>query len=296
MDRRGFLLGAGALALAGCARVAPAGARPSPSPTPTAPPLAFGDDGTAAGAMLAHLLARAVPAGGRAASVVQSGEDWQAALGDGTLAALPAYAATLWAGLSDAGEPPTADQVVTDVADLVAPEVSTLAVPKVDGGLVWLVTQKTADAGLTGLDRIGPWSKGKVVAVPNLAVSRGDGVPGLQAVYGASFTVVEVEDPLERAARLTSGAAGVAAFRRAEYTGASGLVALEDPDQFAVADPLVILLHAALADAEPDAVLAFDAVAKALTTDTLIDLQAKVAAGADRAEVAKAWLAEHGLA
>lgn len=298
MDRRAFLLGAGVVALAGCARVPPPGLRPSasPSPTPTTAPLAVGDDGTPAGALLAHLFAQAMLATGRAASVAASGDDWQAALGDGTLAAFPAYARTLWATLSSDAEPPTAEQVVTDVAELVAPEVSMLAVPKVDGGLVWLVTRQTADSGIASLDRIGPWSKGKVAAVPSLAIPRGDGIPGVRAVYQASFTAAEVEDPRERASQLGSGEAALAVFRRTEYTGSTGLVALSDPDQFAVADPLVILLHAGLADTEPEAVLALDGVAKALTNDTLLDLQAKVAAGTGLPVVAKAWLTEQGLA
>lgn len=281
---------------AGCARVAPAGVIQSAGPVPTAAPLAIGDDGTPAGAMLAHLLAQAIIVKGREATVVRSGGDWQAALADGSLAALPVYAATVWAGLSPGEAPPAPDALVTEVASLVAPEVDALAWAKVDGGLVWLVTGDTAAKGITGLDRVSKWSRGKVAAVPKLAVSRADGLPGVRAVYGAEFTVGEVEDPLVRAAGLTSGTAAVAAFRRTDFTGASGLVALEDPDHLGVADPLVILLDSALADAEPNVVLAMDAVAEVLTTEALLDLQQRVASGSQVPVVAKNWLVESGLA
>lgn len=81
-----------------------------------------------------------------------------------------------------------------------------------------------------------------------------------------------------------------------DYTGVSGLVALEDPDQLGASDPVVVLVNSALTDDDPDAVLAMDAVAKALTAEALIGLQAKVATGAQPAAVAQEWLAAKGLA
>ncbi len=296
MDRRGFLLGAGALALAGCARVPPAGVSGRATPSSGPAPLAVGSDGTLAGVLLAHLVAQALVTGGREAAVTAAEADWLASLGDGSLAAVPDYAATLWAELSDADEPPAARAVVTDVATLVAPEVSALAAEAVDGSLVWLVTPATAKAGITSLNRLTGWADGKAAAVPDLALSRADGVPGLKAVYGADLVPRTVADPAERAALVAGGTAAIGAFRRTEYTGVAGLVALDDPDQLGAPDPLVLLLHAGLADSEPDAVLALDELARALRTETLLDLQAKVAGGARPAEVARAWLGEAGVA
>lgn len=297
MDRRGFLLGAGALLATGCARVQPAAMSGPPQPTPTAASaLVIGSDGTPAGTMLSETLVQALLASGREASATPVGADWQAALGDGSLAALPAYAGTLWADLSDDDEPPVAGRLVSEAASLVAPEVSMLAASAVDGGLVWLVTRRTAKAGITGLDRLAKWSKGKTAAVPALALSRADGVPGLKAAYGADFDVTEVEDAIARAAQLVDGQVDVAAFRRTEYTAASGLVALSDPDELGTADPVVFLLHAELADAEPEAVLIMESVAELLNTDRLLDLQAKVVRGEPADAVAKAWLRQNGLA
>ena len=126
--------------------------------------------------------------------------------------------------------------------------------------------------------------------------TRADGVPGLRTVYGAKFDVSRVEDPVQRAARLTDGQAAIGAFRRTEYTGASGLVELVDVEKIAVPDPGVVLVNSKLTDAEPDHVLAINAVAQALTTDVLVDLQAQVAAGGSVTDVAGRWLKEQGLA
>jgi len=297
VDRRGFLVGATALLAAGCARVPPPEASLSPASTaPAAAPLTIGQDATPAGAMLAQLIVGALMAKGRGAAVAAQGKDWQAALGHGDLSALPAYAGTVWASLSKDDEPPAAKDLLGEVAGLLAPDVSALPMPGVDGSLVWRVTADTARDGITSLARLRDWSEGKVAAVPKLAVSRADGVPGLKTVYGARFELLKVDDPVQRASLLTGGTAVIAAFRQTEYTGASGLVDLVDVEKLTVADPGLVLVNTALTDAEPEQVLTVDAVAQALTTDMLLDLQAQVAAGGTVADVATRWLKEQGLA
>jgi glycine betaine/choline ABC-type transport system substrate-binding protein len=297
VERRAFLLATTAVLAAGCARVPPPGVTTTPQAAASAVrPVDVGRDGSPAGAVITQLLAGAATARGRTASPADAGADWRAALGHGDLVALPGYAGTLWSALSTSDEPPAADALLGELADLVEPELGVLSVPQVDGGLVWLVTKETAAAGITSLSRIGGWSRGKVVAVPKLAVARGDGVPGLKAVYGAQFRVDEEEDPVARAATLTSGKAAVAAFRNTEYTGASGLVELVDTEKLATPDPVVVLVNSAFADTEPDAVLAMNDVAQAVTTDIVIELQAQVAAGGEVADVTHRWLVEQGLA
>ena len=296
MNRRGFLLSTGVVLVAGCARSAPPDLATT-TPSTSAVPLAIGDDGTPAGAMLAQLLCQAVRASGGAAVLAPIGEDWQASLADGSIAAVPAFAVTLWSQLSEGSDPPDGvDALLSDVAGLLAPEVSVLGAAGVDGGLVWEVTGKTAADGITSLDRIAGWSKGKVVAIPPVAGSRADGIPGIKGVYRGAFTTARLADPTQRAAQLVAGQVALAAFRRTEFTGVANLVTLEDPDEIGLADPLVVLLDAALADADPGAVLAMNGVAGVLTTVMLVELQAKVAGGAGAAEVAGTWLVSQGLA
>lgn len=246
--------------------------------------------------MLAQLVLGALVGKGREAAIATQGKDWQAALGHGDLSILPAYAGTLWSSLSKSDEPPAAKKLLGEVASLLAPDVSVLAMPDVDGSLVWRVTADTAREGITSLSRLRGWSDGRVAVVPKLAISRADGIPGLKTVYGAGFDVLKAEDPVQRATLLTNGNAVVAAFRQTEYTGASGLVDLVDVEKLTLPDPGVLLVNTALTEAEPEAVLAVDAVAQALTTDMLLDLQAQVAGGGTVPEVADRWLQEQGLA
>jgi osmoprotectant transport system substrate-binding protein len=174
--------------------------------------------------------------------------------------------------------------------------VSVLPAGGVDGGLEWLVTEKTATQGISSLDRIAAWSRGKTVGIPAIAASRADGVPGIRGVYGATFTAARIADPGQRARQLVSGRIALAGFRRTEYTGMANLVALKDPDELELADPLVFLLGTALTDTDPDAALAMNDVANALTTDSLLELQGRVAGGASAIAVAVQWLVSKGLA
>jgi glycine betaine/choline ABC-type transport system substrate-binding protein len=258
-------------------------------------PLVIGSEDSPPVALMAQLLVRALAAKGRTAQTDVFGDAWQAALGAGESAAKPAYAGTLWASLGSGGDTPAAADLAGEVAALVSPEVSVLSAGGVDGSLMWVVTDSTASAGITTLDQIAKWSKGKVAAVPGAAVSRADGLPGLKTAYGASFRVARTESPRDRAAALTTGRAAIAAFRRSEYRG-SGLFEVADTNRIELADPAVILVSSRLVDAEPDQVLAMEALAAKLTTSHLLDFQAKVAGGASTADILDAWLKAEGLA
>ena len=297
MERRGFLLAASALLAAGCARVPPqgvAGAAGLATPAELGP-LLIGTEDSPPVTLMAQLLVRALAAKRRAARTDLFGDAWQAALGAGESAAKPAYAGTLWASLGSGGDAPAAADLAGEVAELISPEVSVVSAAGVDGSLMWVVTESTASTGITTLDQIAKWAKGRVAAVPQLAVSRADGLPGLKTAYGATFTVAKTEGPRERAAALTTGRAGIAAFRRSEYCG-TGLYELEDTNKIELADPAVILVSSKLVDTEPDMVLAMEALAAKLSTSPLLDFQAKVAGGASAVDILDAWLRAQGLA
>lgn len=294
MDRRTFLLGV--FALAGCAQARPMPASVSPTlspstalatPSPTASAVVIGGDQSPSGTMLTALLAGAL-ASSRTATL---GIDWRAALGNGTVSAAPVYAATAWAQLSDSDEP--SDDVVGDLAGLVQPDVAIMAAGKLDGGLVWKVASGSA---VKSLSHVAKSLKGRTVAVPTIAVERADGLPGLSVIYNARLSHVVADDPIARAALVTSSKAAVGAFRRTEYLGTDQLADLDDPSGMAAVDPIVLAVNAAFADADPNAVLALNAVMQALTDTDLIDLQQQVAGGAAATDVAHQWLVGKGLA
>lgn len=290
MNRRAFLLGTAGLALAGCARAQPSPAEPSPatSPSGAATGAAVGVEPSATGKMLGALLVTV--AQNSLVTTQPTGPDWLAALRGGGLASAPVYASSVWAGLSDSAEP--SEDVVSDLAGLVEPEVNVLTPGATEGGLVWM---SAPTSGIKSLDDLADWSVGKAAAVPSLALERADGPPGLSAIYRTRFTTIVQDDPVARAKLVATGAAAVGAFRRTDYLGGAALVELADPDKMCVADPLVLLVNAGFAERSPHQVLAQSSVFQTLTNAELNALQAQVAGGASVAEVARLWLAEKGL-
>ncbi len=283
VDRRAFLIGAGALVLTGCAQVKPGdGAAPSANSTPSA--VQIGVDSTKVGSVIGDLLGGAV---GRAKAQPLD-TDWLSILGGGSLAAAVVYGGTVWAELSPSDDPPA--DLVKELAGLVDPEVKVMNPGKADGSMVWMAA---ASAGIKSMDGIAAWSKGKLAAIPEFANSRADGLPGINTIYGANFTAVVENDPIARAQLVTSGKAGVGVFRATEDLSGAQLVTLSDPDKMIAADPLVLLVNSAFAQNDPDTVLKLNAVITKLTNVDLISLQQQVAHG--RTDAVANWLRSNGL-
>lgn len=287
MDRRAFLIGAGALVLTGCAQTKPAApVSGSPSAAASQPPMAIGVDATMAGTVLGQLLSGSAGAG---ASAQVMGSDWFAILGGGTLVAAAVYGLTAWNELSESEDP--TDNLVQDLADLVDPEITVMNPGQTDGGLVWMTSAKS---GVGTMENLAPWSQGKAAAIPSWGNERADGLLGLNAIYGTTFTASVQDDPIARAALVASGQAGVGAFRRTEYLGDAELVELTDPDQMTSADPVLLLVNSAFVDSNPQSVLKLTAVVDKLTTDDLVAIQRQIAEGSTRA--AQSWLTAHAMA
>jgi glycine betaine/choline ABC-type transport system substrate-binding protein len=290
VDRRAFLIGTGAVLLAGCARATPGTTSQTPTPSPSASPLSIAVEDTPTGALLGSALVGALAKLDVAAVAQPFVGDWLGALRAGTVVAAPVWAATVWSSLSDSEDPPA--DVLADLAGLVEPTVSVLTPGSADGGLVWMVAAST---GIKSMEDLAAWSKGKGAAVPALAVERSDGIAALNTIYGASFSTLAQDDPAVRAQWLLSGQAAIGAFRRTENLGVSGLVELIDPDQLCQSDPLAMLANAAFVDQHPDQALALNAVIQALTNTELLALEQQVAQGETVAEVTRSWLTSRGL-
>ncbi|MDQ7992282.1 MAG: hypothetical protein AAGC63_17085, partial [Propionicimonas sp.] len=188
----------------------------------------------------------------------------------------------------------SAADVIGDLATAVAPDLAVLETSKVDGGLVWAVTMRSASAGVGDLVAVGRWGADKVLAAPAFALDSSAGVPALSVAYGSKATVEEVDDPSARHDALTDGSADAAGFRRTEAADLADLVELDDPMGVATPDPLVVLLAADLADQRPEAVLVLDGVQQALTAESLAALTRAAAADGTAAAVAD-WLTSEGF-
>jgi hypothetical protein len=287
VDRRGFLLGATGLLLAGCARVQPTGeSQQTSTPSPSGPIIAIesGAVGTVLGALLTGALA--VDATSQALST-----DWTTPLGDGTWKAAAVYATTAWNDLSDSDDPP-GDDVASQLAGLVEPKISELNAGVTDGAVIWMAA---TTAGVTSLDDLAAWSAGKVAVVPSWALDRADGLQGLNAGYQTTFTSVTEDDPTARAQAIASGQVAIGAFRRTEYYGTASLLELADPNKMSNSDLLTLLVNAAYVDEQPEQVLSLTKVIQTLTTADLVSLQKQVADGGQVADVAHTWLVAKGV-
>ena len=128
--------------------------------------------------------------------------------------------------------------------------------------------------------------------------TRSDGIPGLQKNYGCSFhsyMALDAGGPLTLSA-LTGGTVQAAdVFTTDPSVEADGLVALADPkNNFAAQNVLPLINSSKVTDAVKQEL---NAVSAKLTTQSLIDLNRKLAAPdkPDPAVVAKGWLQQSGL-
>lgn len=294
VNRRTFLIGAGAVLLAGCAKTQPSdgtSAEPSSQSSGAGPVAAtVAVESSATGALLGALLHGAAQRAEASGTVLAAGDDWLDALGAGRLAAVPIWATTVWNKLSDDEEPPA--DVLADLAGLVGDSVRVLAPGSTDGGVVWMVAR---DAPVKALDDLGAWAKGKQAAVPAMAIDRTDGMGAVNAIYRTNFRALVVEDPIARAQAVADGRAGLGAFRKTEYLGDSVLVPLDDPDQVCSSDLLALTVNAAFADQHPKVTLAMNSVVQTLTNGQLLDLQRQVTADSPVDRVAESWLAARGI-
>lgn len=279
-----MVVGALAMSLAGCGLVSPVPPDDVAEPLPT---IEIGSDGSPTSELIAALYVAALEAKEDPAVVVEVTPGTEMlALADNSPMAMPLFAGTQLDGYSNDPLPGDAATTIDDLATAVAPGVSLLQTSDLDGGLVWAVTPEAGLASLTDLAALPP---GSTAMAPGFAMTMRSGVPVLQAAYGATLTVDEVDDPSERAAALLDGDAVAALFRRTDVVELDGLVVLADPVGVMTPDPLAAAVSAEFAEQRPDAVLVLDAVQAALHQDAYAELVA--AAAADGLEPAiAAWL------
>ena len=124
--------------------------------------------------------------------------------------------------------------------------------------------------------------------------TRPDGVPGLETKYGVVFGEFRGADISAVIDDLKNNQIDAADLYTTDPAiKANNFVTLEDPENLSAAQNVLPLIKAD--KSSPDIEAALNAVSAKLTTEVLIDLNTKVAAGTDSAEVAKTWLTDQGL-
>jgi len=124
--------------------------------------------------------------------------------------------------------------------------------------------------------------------------TRPDGVPGLETKYGVVFGEFRGADISAVIDDLKNNQIDAADLYTTDPAiKANNFVTLEDPENLSAAQNVLPLIKAD--KSTPAIEEALNAVSAKLTTDVLIDLNTKVAAGTDSATVAKDWLTSQGL-
>lgn len=160
----------------------------------------------------------------------------------------------------------------------------------------FVVTQETADEfGLVTMSDVAPVSDQLVLGAPPECPERPFCIPGLEEVYGIEFADYK---PLEYGAptaqALSAGAIDIALlFSTDPLIGQNDFVLLEDDKSLQAADYITPLVTSEVAG---DVATLLNEVSAALETDTMTELNRRVAIDQEDAEdVAREFLEENGL-
>lgn len=250
--------------------------------------------------LLATIYAQALTAAGVEATTrlnIGSREVYMPALLDGSINMLPEYTGATLSYLTqgEAGVSSSAD--VAAALEKALPEGITMLTPSEaqDSDVLAVSTETAEKYSLKTIEDLKPYAAEMVLGGPPEWPTRHEGVQGLQEVYGLTFKefkALDVGGPLTIAA-LTNGQIQ-AADMYSTSPAMKDFVALEDNLNLFPAQNIVPILAADKKTDEVSTVL--DKVSAALTTQDLIDMNAKLDDQQSLDDVAAEWISAHDLA
>ncbi|RLK61117.1 ABC transporter substrate-binding protein [Actinokineospora cianjurensis] len=229
---------------------------------------------------------------------IGSREAYYPGLQDGSIDLIPEYTGTLLTHIDKTAEQTSADDVYTALQKALPEKLTVLDKSSAEDKDAVVVTKDTATKlnlkSIEDLVKSGPVTFGG----PPEFQKRADGLPGLKETYNLEvkeYKSLDAGGPLTVDA-LKSGAVQAAdLFTTDPAITANGFVVLDDPKNNFAAQNVLPLITKSKAD---DTVKqALNAVSAKLTTEVLIELNAKLSAPdkPDAAKVAKDWLTSVGL-
>jgi osmoprotectant transport system substrate-binding protein len=268
-------------------------------------PIIIGSADFTESAILAEIYAAALKAKGIDSTTklrIGAREAYMAGMKDGSINLVPEYTGVLLQYLDPSATATKPDEVYTALQAAVAKATPTLTVldkSEAEDKDTLTVTQDTATKNnLKSIADLKPVAGQMVLGGPSEWKTRPTGVPGLEKVYGLTFKEFKVTDaggPLTIKALQSGLIQAGNVFSTDAAIKTDNLVALEDPEALFGSQNVVPLIATSVATPEVTKVL--NAVSAKLTTDTLIELNAK-AAGDDKedpAQIAQEWVASAGL-
>lgn len=287
MKKRHLILAAGAaalLALSGCASgdsLGGTGGTGGSGGSKDSNSITVGSANFSENVLLANIYAAALSDAGFTATVkpnIGSREVVIPALKDGSIDLVPEYSGALLSYLEPKSQVFSSEDVTAALKKALPKDLAMLTASPAEDKDTLVVTKATADThGLTAIGDLKPVASGMVLGGPPENKDRRAGVTGLKELYGLGFTefkAVDLGGPLT-VAGLKNGDLDVAfMFTTQSAIAENGFVALEDPEHMALAENIVPVLRADRTD--PKIEKALDRISAALTTEKLIEMNAKI--------------------
>lgn len=284
MKKRHLILAAGAaalLALSGCASGDSLGGTGGSGGSKDSNSISVGSANFSENVLLANIYAAALSDAGFTATVkpnIGSREVVIPALKDGSIDLVPEYSGALLSYLEPKAQVFSSEDVTAALKKALPKDLAMLTASPAEDKDTLVVTKATADThGLTAIGDLKPVASGMVLGGPPENKDRRAGVTGLKELYGLGFTefkAVDLGGPLT-VAGLKNGDLDVAfMFTTQSAIAENGFVALEDPEHMALAENIVPVLRADRTD--PKIEKALDRISAALTTEKLIEMNAKI--------------------
>ncbi|MEH3032631.1 MAG: ABC transporter substrate-binding protein [Aeromicrobium erythreum] len=221
------------------------------------------------------------------------------ALEKGEIDLLPEYSGNLLSYFDKKATATSEDQIEDALDDALPSKLEVLdAAPAEDKDSLNVTKKFSEEEGVTSIADLAKVKGLKLAANPEFK-TRSYGIPGLEKVYGikdVDFTAISDGGGPNTLKALLDGKVDVAdIYSTTPSIKENDLVTLEDPKNLIAAQNVVPLINKSKASDKVEEVL--DAVSKELTTEDLLDLNAKNQ-GADKVApetLAKEWLKEKGL-
>ena len=227
---------------------------------------------------------------------IGSREVYLQALRDGSIDLLPEYNGYLLSELDPKTSETDRDAIRAQLEEKLAPEgILVLDQAEAENTDVLVVNADVAKQhSLVNISDLQPVAGDLVLAGPAEWKSRHIGLPGLEEVYGLKFKEFKVLDaggPLTLAA-LQNGQAQVGdMFSSDPAIGENGLVSLvDDKGLFLPANIIPVIRKDAATDQVKEIL---NGISAALTTEDLMAMNGKIAAGDDIGAIADDWLDQH---
>ncbi len=228
---------------------------------------------------------------------IGSREVYIPALKDGSIDLIPEYSGTLLGYFDKNATAVSSDDVYKALPAAVGSDLKVLDQSQAQDKDSITVTQATADKyKLKTISDLKDKASDLILGAGPEFKTRSDGVPGLKAKYGVAFGTFKTLDsggPLTVAGLKNGQVDAADLFTTDPSIEANKFVVLEDPQNLYNAQNVLPLINAK--KATPTVTAALNAVSAKLTTDILLDLNSKVAAGTDPAAVAQTWLKAQNL-